>query len=102
MLLSGKRNKYKHQFLLVAYELDFENAIDTTLAYGVVNHPEEDLGLAMHQMKERVSQINKQIPEKYLFHVMGYYHGGIKTHDICDFKQLTPNYCMEKINEILA
>lgn len=69
------RKQEKHKILCALHRIDFENIDNEVLCYGSMISDHLDLGLALHDAKERINEINKHLDNNYIVSVIGYYKG---------------------------
>lgn len=71
------RKKKTNYILCLLHEIDFVNTENRLLGHWIIKSSQEDSGLACHEVREKVKEINPQINEKYLISVNGYYTGDV-------------------------
>jgi hypothetical protein len=71
------RKAKKHIILCVLHEINFEEMENRHMSHGFYESDQPDLGLALHEVKEKVQKINDQIGDEFLISVEGLYAGDI-------------------------
>lgn len=72
------RKQKKYKMVCVLYRLDFEEVEDKNVHYWIIESTQDDRGLALKEVKDRIYDINTQIPNKFVIGVAGYYTGELK------------------------
>lgn len=89
----------KHVILCVLHEINFEEMENSHLSHGFYESDQPDCGLALHEVKEKVKEINAQIGDEFLLSVEGLYAGDIPI-TVKQIKNLDIDYVKEKISTI--
>ncbi|KAB2328977.1 hypothetical protein F7731_23800 [Cytobacillus depressus] len=92
------RNKESYKFLCGLWKVDFENIESQVINYCVIRSSQEDMGLAKHEVKERLNEINKKIEKNYICGIIGFYNKdrGINIPPR-SIEEITVNYVQKNI-----
>ena len=65
----------KHVILCTLHEINFDDMDNTLLSHGFYESDQPDFGLALHELKEKVKEINAQLSNQYLVSIEGFHSG---------------------------